>query len=309
MSYDLTFYAQKDKNPTLVAVKAFFESRGNYHSEEKEFSYEHEITGSYFSFSYIKAGTYETEEEIQEGFDTAEYYFNINYSRPSFFIYEAVIEIAAFCNEFQLRIANPQGEGGIKSLDTQNIIDTWLHSNNWAQKMMAQMGTNTGNQYYISPKELLEFWSYTYLRETLQDNLVLDNFFLPKMDLIAHEKHPQEAKRWYIFQSHLTTIIPANADYALFTDMDNEDVDFGMNGRLIENQKIVELLGYTTKDIKWMKGPISSQEDIPYYEYTVAQKEQLVKKVKALSLPTNIAFQRMHPSYATDFKLDDEANS
>ena len=102
MSYDLTFCSAKGTSPSINDVKAFFENREHYTVGDRDFSYNSEARGVYFWFNYIKAGTYgDSEEEIPVGFDEPEYYFNINYSRPSFFIYEAVVEIAAFCKYFK----------------------------------------------------------------------------------------------------------------------------------------------------------------------------------------------------------------
>lgn len=110
MSFDLYFCRRDGSAPAIAELKQYFAALPLFKIEDidaggVQFWYQNEATGVYCSFSYSPIDAQEL-----EGCGSSGLSFNLNFNRPSFFAYETMPLVEAFCNYFDLVVEDSQEE-------------------------------------------------------------------------------------------------------------------------------------------------------------------------------------------------------
>ena len=114
MSYDL-FFKASGQQPDRHDFEEYFDGRPHYHIDDTAVGYENENTGVYFAFELSDSAGDEAEFGSEETIadtsadDASDDYwvvFTMNYGRPNFFALEAVTEVRAFIEHFNLTVAD-----------------------------------------------------------------------------------------------------------------------------------------------------------------------------------------------------------
>src|SRR4029453_9421621 len=104
MSFDLHFFREDHSLPAIAELKEYFAAFGLFKTTDAEdgrvqFWYQNEATGVYCDFSYSPP-----DAAALEGYGAGGLSFNLNYVRPSFFAYETMPLVEAFCRRFNLDV-------------------------------------------------------------------------------------------------------------------------------------------------------------------------------------------------------------
>ncbi len=164
MSYDL-FLSSESRPLSGDQFRSWFEQRPGYTVHGDEARYENEDTGVYFSFEYDT--------------DNSTVAFNMNYYRPHFFGLEAVGEVEAFVEAFDLSPEDPQNDGmGDASFSKEGFLRGWNAGNQFAYRAILSSGDRSETQIYPTA-ELERIWNWNYHRISRQEE-VGESLFVPK---------------------------------------------------------------------------------------------------------------------------------
>jgi len=209
MSYDLGFLRRHSSVPVSAQdLVQYFGSRPHYTTQERQFLYENEDTGVYFSFELDSDDgdgvdpDEEPVEEIADGLERVGLSFNINYFRPHFFGLEAEAELAALIGRFSLMVDDPQNEGmGRGEYSREGFLRAWNAGNLFGY--YSCVSRITEGEHSISnphvdalPAAALEaMWSWNFRRALLQETLEEDAF-VPSIRLVRYEGRPKTFVVW-----------------------------------------------------------------------------------------------------------------
>jgi hypothetical protein len=164
MSYDLFF--KPSTHASEADVLDYFRDRPHYKIDGKQVLYGNEDTGTYFGFEFDNGDT--------PGFPIA---LNINYYRPSFFILEAAPEVAAFVDEFQLVVADPQRAMKDGRFNVETMMASWNRGNAAATREIVRSEPN--EEHFALPTATLHrAWRWNLQRAQLQAS-VGESKFVP----------------------------------------------------------------------------------------------------------------------------------
>ncbi len=172
MGYDL-YLKPIEGTLDLQKLHDFFASRLNYKYEDTTFWYNNGNTGVYFSIYFQEnLETSEVSDEIAASYPL---YFTMNYLRPSFFAYEAQIELSALVDHFSLCVFDPQSQGmGEGSYDAEKFLLGFHHGNQVSYQTMkeVQKHEDQGIQINVMPQKTLnEMWGWNKNRVVYQEHL------------------------------------------------------------------------------------------------------------------------------------------
>src|SRR5262249_11873553 len=116
------------------------------------------------------------EEDPNRGPQRESIYFNMNYYRPHFFGLEAVEEVDALVEAFDLTVSDPQAEGmGEGEYTSEGFLRGWNAGNGFAHQAFAQIqseGEQTVNRSLTLPSATLRAcWEWTRGRNELAEDL------------------------------------------------------------------------------------------------------------------------------------------
>ena len=184
MSFDLYFCGEDNSIPEINQLQRFFQDQIFFTYKELEsggvhFGYENEETGVYCSFSYDLE---DADPEISQCAATG-LSFNINYLRPSFFAYECMPLVEAFCKQFSLNVEDPQEET-LGEASASTLITSWRKHNHWAVNATTRASNDPLDLRYFPEDRATYWWSYMRQRLSLE-NSATEDIFVPKIMLLA----------------------------------------------------------------------------------------------------------------------------
>ena len=180
MSFDL-FFCRPDRSiPSIPELKAYFSTLPHFQTNDADdggvqFWYQNEATGVYCDFSYSPLDATEL-----EGCGASGLSFNLNYVRPSFFAYETMPLVEAFCKRFDLTVEDHQAETKGPA-DASQLIASWRSQNAKAMGSMVQMAKEEGmDLHYLPEQRATEWWRYMRVQQKLEQ-LMTDDIFVPSV--------------------------------------------------------------------------------------------------------------------------------
>ncbi|SKA02802.1 hypothetical protein SAMN02745126_03212 [Enhydrobacter aerosaccus] len=170
MSYDL-YLKPRSGTITEGQMLDYFRAQPNYTIESGQAFYENQSTGVYFWFDKHEAEP----DSPDSSYAVA---FGVNFFRPSFFIYEAELEVAAFVREFDCVVLDPQSHGmGEGEYRRNELISGWNHGNEIAYRSVLTRQSQSGKRPSALPAEqLTRIWNWNYCRPILQHEQTRDLF-------------------------------------------------------------------------------------------------------------------------------------
>lgn len=183
MSFDLYFCRQDGSAPSIPELKEHFAALPLFHVEDVaaggvQFWYQNEATGVYCDFSYSPLDANEL-----EGCGSSGLTFNLNYSRPSFFAYETMPLVEAFCEYFNLLVEDPQEET-VQPAEAERLITSWCAHNARAMGAMTEVAKEEDMElHYLPEQRATEWWRYMSVKQEIEDALTED-IFVPSLMIL-----------------------------------------------------------------------------------------------------------------------------
>lgn len=178
MSYDLYF---KPRNGSFndELFHSYFRGRPNYKCEGVQAWYGNEDTGVYFVFELqTEQPPEEDDDEPLEHFPVA---LNINYLRPSYFIFEAEPEVTAFVKHFDLLVSDPQMEGmGEGEYNAEKLLSGWNCGNEFGYSSILKDENNRNGVSHLPAEQLQNAWRWNWSRSEVQAR-VGESKFVPRI--------------------------------------------------------------------------------------------------------------------------------
>jgi hypothetical protein len=165
MSYDLHFKSRKPESKLDAnAFAAHFKQRKNYEVTDTQAIYQNEVTGVYFIFDLGETG-------MEEQPDLLAVSFNLNYFRPHIFGLEAVREVGALVEKFDLLVSDGQINGmGEGEFSSQNFMSGWNKGNEFGYRAITEQHPN--QKLPTLPTAKIEAcWRWNFAQAELQQKL------------------------------------------------------------------------------------------------------------------------------------------
>jgi hypothetical protein len=178
MSYDLYF---KPRNGSFSEelFHAYFCERPNYKCEGSQAWYGNEDTGVYFVFELQTEQL--PEEDDDEPLEHFPVVLNINYLRPSYFIFEAEPEVTAFVKHFDLLVSDPQMEGmGDGEYNAEKLLSGWNCGNEFGYTSILKDENNRSGISHLPAEQLHNAWRWNWSRTQIQAG-VGESKFVPRI--------------------------------------------------------------------------------------------------------------------------------
>lgn len=178
MSYDL-YFRPRNGSFSEELFHAYFRERPNYKCEGSQAWYGNEDTGVYFLFEL------QTEQLPEEDGDEPLEHFpvalNINYLRPSYFIFEAEPEVTAFVKHFNLLVSDPQMEGmGDGEYNAEKLLSGWNRGNEFGYTSILRDENNRSGISHLPAEQLYNAWRWNWSRTQVQAS-VGESKFVPRI--------------------------------------------------------------------------------------------------------------------------------
>jgi hypothetical protein len=166
MSYDL-YFKPRNGSFTEEHFHAYFRDRPNYKCDGLQAWYENEDTGVYFVFELqAEQQPAEDDDARKENFPVA---LNINYFRPSYFIFEAEPEVTAFVKHFDLLVSDPQMEGmGDGAYKAEKLLSGWTYGNEFGYASILGDEKNRNGISHLPTAQLHDAWRWNFSRAQVQ---------------------------------------------------------------------------------------------------------------------------------------------
>lgn len=185
MSFDLYFCRPDGSTPSTSDLKEYFSTipfskLTDVDDGGVQSWYHNEATGVYCDFSYSPSDASES-----EGCGASGLSFNLNYVRPSFFAYETMPLVEAFCKRFDLTVEDIQEETKGPA-DASQLITSWRSHNARAMGGMVQFAKEEGMElHYLPEQRATEWWRYMSARQAIEDSTTEDIFVPSLMILLS----------------------------------------------------------------------------------------------------------------------------
>ncbi|HKR15292.1 MAG TPA: hypothetical protein VJT15_24715 [Pyrinomonadaceae bacterium] len=183
MSFDLYFCRPDGAIPSIPELKQYFSTIPFVEINDSadggvQFWYQNEATGVYCDFSYSPLDANES-----EGCGSSGLSFNLNFVRPSFFAYETMPLVEAFCKHFNLTVEDSQEET-IGPADAAQLIASWRSHNAMAMRSMVQLAKEEGMElHYLPEQQTTEWWRYMSVKQALEE-AVTEDIFVPSLMIL-----------------------------------------------------------------------------------------------------------------------------
>ncbi len=199
MSYDLHI-TPKSFDPR--AIIEWFGWREHYETNDNGAHYSNDDTGVYFSFEVVA-----NPEPCEDEPAPAPYvHFNLNYYRPHIFGLEAEPEVAAFLQQFDSAIHDPQSGGmGDGPYSRAGFLGGWNAGNRFGFQAIGSRNKSPP-PWHADPALIEAIWKWNYGRAALQKTAG-DQVFVPRISwfLPAGADGPVPACTW---TDRVPTMIP-----------------------------------------------------------------------------------------------------
>lgn len=184
MSFDLYFCGQDGSTPSIPDLKQYFTTLPHFRVQDDdaagavEFWYQNEATGVYCDFSYSPLDAQEL-----SGCGSSGLTFNLNFIRPSFFAYETMPLVEAFCKRFNLLVEDSQEET-VQPAEAERLIASWRAHNAWAMGAMTKVAKEEDMElHYLPEQRASEWWRYMSVKQDIEDALTED-IFVPSLMIL-----------------------------------------------------------------------------------------------------------------------------
>jgi hypothetical protein len=183
MSFDLYFCRRDGPTPSLPELKQYFAALPLFKIDDTndggvQFWYQNEATGVYCSFACSPIDA----EEL-EGCGSSGLSFNLNFNRPSFFAYETMPLVEAFCKHFDLVVEDSQEET-VQPAQAERLIESWRAHNTWATGALAKSAKEEDMElHYLPEQRATEWWRYMSVKQGIEDSLT-DDIFVPSLMIV-----------------------------------------------------------------------------------------------------------------------------
>jgi hypothetical protein len=216
MSYDLFFYLRKGELLDADRLARWAEGYPpftvhRHGAGAMDLDYANEQTETGFALSLNEpANPSEIAGRSFAEFEDAGLSFNINFSRPSYFIEEAVLVLEALTRTFALLVVDPQADDTQRegyaphAFDGDRVKKAWRAGNAASTHAFAKMSGEP--PLHIPAEKLTGWWRYTFHRQGLQERLG-EGIFVPGIHLFYHveRKSPVMAMAW---TDNIPTVFP-----------------------------------------------------------------------------------------------------
>jgi hypothetical protein len=185
MSFDLSFCRQNGSLPSIPELKEYFSANPSCQITDDDeggvqFWYHNEATGVYCDFSYSPLDASELEGCAASGLS-----FNLNYVRPSFFAYETMPLVEAFCKHFNLTVEDFQEETKGPA-DASSLIASWRSHNAKAMGAMVQVAKQEGMElHYLLEQRATEWWRYMSVKQGIEE-VMTEDIFVPSLTILMN---------------------------------------------------------------------------------------------------------------------------
>jgi len=223
MSYDLYFLVPDERDPVSIEeFGAYFAGRSRYRLDGAQAIYRNENTGVQFAFDYVDpegdshdmTGVEDEEEQPEarhaDGWRSAHVLVSVNYLRPQVFGFEAVPEIEAFIDAFDLSVDDPQSEGmGRGSFTAESFQRGWEEGNRFAYHAAVEqlLETKAGDPQALPAlpaAEIERCWQWNHAAESLQESLG-EAVSVPTIRFL---RNPDGVRSFVVWTDAATTAIP-----------------------------------------------------------------------------------------------------
>jgi hypothetical protein len=195
VSYDLFF---RSRSPESLFSRDefvhYFTGRASYQVKDSQAWYSNEDSGVYFVFEWNARG-----DDREEGEETdpslIPVAFNMNYFRPHPFGLEAESEVAAFVQNFDLTVSDPQMSGmGDGEYSADGFLRGWNRGNAFAYQ--AFLSQDSEQEYLTLPESQIEsLWRWNSKRKQRQEKLG-EAVFVPRIFFFAAGGEVQTGIVW-----------------------------------------------------------------------------------------------------------------
>jgi hypothetical protein len=178
MSYDL-YFKPRHGSFSEEGFNLYFRDRPNYKCEGPQACYDNEDTGVYFVFELqAERENDDDDDEAAEHFPVA---LNVNYLRPSYFIFEAEPEVTAFVKHFDLLVSDPQMEGmGDGEYNADKLLSGWNCGNEFGYTAILKDENNRSEISHLPTEQLHNAWRWNISRSQVQAR-VGESKFVPRI--------------------------------------------------------------------------------------------------------------------------------
>ena len=278
MSFDLYFCRENNAIPAIEELKEYFSASRHFTITDVDaggvqFFYENDVTGVYCDFSYSPLDAKE-----MEGCGSSGLTFNLNYIRPSFFAYETMPLVEAFCKRFDFVVEDSQEET-VGPADAKSLIASWRAHNAKAVAGMTELAKDREIElHYLPEQSATDWWRYTSVRQGIEDAMTEDIFvpspmvmigptnqlftlllwpsgiaqFFPRCDYVCVQREKRrlfgtkEERGLISYQSVLQTIEPLLDDY----EYDGLQIKYLSPEKAVEAAPLVQALQLEPLDLK-----------------------------------------------------------
>lgn len=257
MSFDLYFCRQNSPNPSIAELKDYFAASPSFQVDDTtgdgvEFNYVNEATGVYCQFSYSPLDAAELEECGSSGLT-----FNLSFNRASFFAYETMPLVEAFCKKFDLIVEDPQAET-VGPADANRLIASWRNSNARATTAIAKENVEL---HYLPERSATEWWRYVSVSQSLDEAMTEDVFIPTPLILMNAEKKLFTMTIW---PDGIAEFFPTS-DYVLVQREKKRLFGTKKESGVIDYEQLIEAIGHllTDYDFRGLRLKYLRPEDKP----------------------------------------------
>jgi len=170
------YLVRQDMGPiTGGEIRNYFRGRRNMELEQDgkglRVTYRNPLTSATCLFTFNSDGLPHVSERPGEAFQNVQLSCSIDYLRPSFYAYEATVEVDKLANELSLSVLNPHSR---KSPDTPDMYVAAEVLKDWQDANRAAIGEalkNGGAVSAVSPKYTGMLWKYLIVKQRIEEKL------------------------------------------------------------------------------------------------------------------------------------------
>lgn len=193
MSFEL-YFAARDKPLALDALKSWFSGRKHYDLEQLDHDqafYENSDTGVHFIIEFGEIFDPNDKPELDQ---EVEANLLLNYSRPSFFAHECLLELSDFIQHFDLLTSNPQEDEEVFSeFGAESFLNSYTSTNHEVQPSL--LINSEQSSLRLPTATLREIWQWNFEKQSLQDKLG-DDIFTPTKLVFEYSRKFETGVVW-----------------------------------------------------------------------------------------------------------------
>ena len=306
MSFDLELLHQEEHPFDLAAFCDTLAQKEDYTLSTEtgtkgtpvtEIVYEHESTGVHFRLSHHVLDKDEADDEdAHPGYRSTGVWLNVNYNRPTFFIYEVVQELGVMMGTLDLYMMDPQGKAKPEPWDNATLVASWIKSNESASRYLIGEMSADDRPFFIPRDTMLETWKVRYLKSRMQDPGLDLEFFVPEVYFVVDNLEQRTARSSFLFQPRLNIMVPLTDQAVVF----DSDVDPPTILGPLTHTQLAPMIGTEPKTVF----EYDTQWDITFLPHYEDSGQTFMDKALQSHKGKFTKEQRVGFSFVTDVKLD-----